>query len=287
MAERRPRSLFEKFAFVERKLAERGVPIKPGSRLQRERSFLTAADGSPRTVEPNDPHFREALEALRDFTLFERILESPLCARADRDVDAKLREALRDHVDPYSAARSVGRDTELELFVAAELARGGVPVCLVRADPTQRTPDVRARLDGQFFYVEVKRPKSRSSLLACIEDAVDQVQQTGCPGAVFVETSLAFNPEGGLVTRPMPDAEFRTLYGRGLRLNIQPFEADLLRLLATGCVGGIAFQDHQKRDHPTDGWELASTCMMFNNPAATARVAAAWKAFQRTLPHER
>lgn len=139
MADPRPRSLFEKFAFVERKLAERGLPIKPGSRLRRERSFLTAADGSPRTVEPNDPHFLDALEALRDHTLFERILESPLCARADRAVDAKLKEALRDPVDPYSATRSVGRDTEFELFVAAELARGGVPVSFVRADPARRS----------------------------------------------------------------------------------------------------------------------------------------------------
>lgn len=253
------RPLSEKLSFVQTKIQELGLHINPQSRLAREARVFYDEQGAVRTVLPSDHRFTEALEALRDYTLFEFILDNWPFGQRDEEAIDKLDASLRDAVDPYVVARETrGRDTQLELYVAVALHRAGLPVELT-------TPDVRTRLNGRYFYVEAKRPKSQDGIENAIRGAARQIRDAGCPGAVFLDVSLAFNPTKGYVTKLMPDDQFRRGYSEGLRRGIHPVAGSVAKVIGNKPVSTICFQDHQLRQ-VAEGWKLESFCMTLQNP---------------------
>lgn len=271
------RALAEKFEFVSAQIQGLGLKLHPQSRLAWERDAFSSSQAQLRTVLPNDPLFGSALEALRDYTLFEFILESWPFDAWDADATSRLRAALKDAVDPCaSGIRSSGRDTQLELYVAIALHRAGLPISLT-------TPDVRTRLDGKYFYVEAKRPKSYGAIEDNIRTGAGQIRDSGCPGAVFLDVSLAFNPSNEKILRPMPDDEFIEAHTLALRRGIGLLEPVLVRAIDGKPVGTVCFQNHVLRQVPGRGWQLESCCMTFRNPNASKRLSKLAHLFERTL----
>jgi hypothetical protein len=274
------RSLAEKFDFVVAQIGDLGITIHPQSRLMRERSaFLDANGHLVPLVTPDHPDFAIALEAIRDFTLFEFILERWPFAAGHRDGTLRLKTALKDAADPHiPASRTPGRDTQLELFIAVALHRSGLQVDF-------GTPDVRVRIDGRYCFFEAKRPKTSESIDNAVRTAVEQIEDSGCPGVIFVDVSVAFNPTGVRIVRAMSNEECRLRHRQALRHCIRPHERELFRSMEGTPVAGILFQDHQLRAAPDEGWLLQSACMEFPNPAATKRLQRLFKLATRTLGH--
>ncbi len=280
----RVRSLAQQSEFVIGRVGELGHAVGPTSRLSLERKVFFDDRGALRVVQPDDPEFGTALEALRDFTLFEFILDPWPFDLRNEAANRRLKTAMRDAVDPYApGAHTRGRDTQLELFVAVALHRSGLPVEFEPPGDDLR-PDVRTKLDGRGFYVEAKRPKSRDAVLDAVRIGARQIRATGCPGAIFLDVSRAFNPAKGLVTRMMDDEEFRRLHVEALRRAVQTIDEPLGRILVGKAVACICFQDHQLRQVP-GGWKLESKCMTFPNPHASARLGRLGDLFDRSLSH--
>jgi len=272
------RPLVEKFAFVLGRIRAIGLEVHPTSRLAIERNLFFDDQGRPLVIEPAHPQFDQALEALRDFTLFEFIMDNWPFEPADKEASRRLKEALKDAVDPHAARfRTPGRDSQLELFVAAALKRAGLPVKL-------RSPDVRTRIDGRGFDVEAKRPKSGDAIEEAVRVGAGQIRDSGCPGALFIDVTRAFNPTKGLVTRIMPDEEFSQRHAEALRGGIKTLERRLIHLLERKPVACVFFQDHELRQ-VSGGWILGSICMKFDNPSAPEWLARMGRLVDRSLGH--
>lgn len=271
------RSLAEKYAFITEKIEELGLKIHPTSRLALEaRPFIGKNGLLSREVAPGDPDFRAALEAKRDFTLFEFILGDWPFPLSHGDATSRLKMALKDAVDPYAPGKNTpGRDTQLELFVAVTLSRAGLAVEL-------GSPDLRVRLGGQFFYVEAKRTKTRQAIKSAISRAADQIKKSGCPGAVFLDSTMAFNPTDGQVLRIMPDEEFSRLHGEALNLGIATVERDVLSAVEKSRIVAVSFQDHQHRQI-IGGWRLESCCSTFVLPGLPKALKRLAQDYQRSL----
>ena len=270
------RSLAGKTEFVFARIAAFGLTVHPQSRLALEAAVLRDAKGNWQTVLPNDSEFAIGLEALRDFTLFEFILEQWPFHENDRAARAKLRTALKDAVDPHKAARTTrGRDTQLELYVASAIHGARLPVEF-------RTPDVRTRIGGRFFDIEAKRPKSRESLISAVGHATRQIRDAGTVGAVFLDVSLAFNPTGDQFLRALPDDLLNAAYSKAINGCIHGIEAPLRAAIEGTPVASVYFQNHLLRQSQS-GWRLASILIEYKNPSANPKLDSLSRVFYRSL----
>lgn len=271
------RALAEKYAFIQQEVEALGLQIHPTSRLAQEaNAFLDETGQLVPELAPTDQRFRDGLEALRDFTLFEFILDDWPFSRRDTGASQRLRMALKDAVDPYAPGKqTTGRDTQLELFVAVTLFRAGLAVEL-------GTPDVRVRLANRYFFVEAKRPKTRQGLKGALRKAAEQITKSGCPGAAFIDSTLAFNPTGKPILKLMPDAQFRRLHGQALDRGISTVEREVLTAIDNTRVLAVSFQDHQLRQ-VVGGWRLESCCSTLVRPGMPKLMTTLASEYQRML----
>lgn len=166
------------------RLSERGVRIRPSSRMDHTLRVLQSSVGSwSRTAESLHAH----LDAKQLVDISSFCLE-----RNDPEFDAKLALLAKDPMIPTSDGERVGRDTQFELFVAAQLAAGG-------AIPRALEPDIVSRIKTSEVGFAVKRVKPGSQLKRRLSEARDQIVRAGSHtshGMIVVDISLAANESG-------------------------------------------------------------------------------------------
>lgn len=275
-----PRSMRDQYSFIARRLADFGYSIKPGSRLDLGHSVFATPDGAPRTIFRGDPDYPTAFEAKLDFQLFEFILENVALFEHDEIAVRKLKDALRDGVAPGGAENTRGRDTQFEVYVAVALNNAGLaPRFLDVTD--QPIPDLRAIVAGSYFFVEAKRPKSVEAIIERLDEGIWQLQATGCPGAVFVDISLARNRERTLRELKTSEAAFRAEHAAEVKTLIHSIEDRLHDMLKATRTVGVYFQDHVVWRLGESETRVESMAMCFPNRSSGARYRTAWSSFVR------
>lgn len=249
------RSLSEKIAFVFEVIQAAGVAISPGSRFDRmRRVFLDSNGQAIQTVLPHDPEFGAAKEALREFSLLEAIFEA---AKGTSLLDDRrvLKRLCKDAVSPSKAGNTPGRDLQTELLVAATCALGGF------SDVLLDEPDVTAILGETKWGIAVKRVKSAAAISDNVRDAAEQIRKSGLPGMVFLDVSVAFNPHGDDITRPLSPAQFTSSFGYAMRKLLEPQVASLRARASSRGIGVIYSFFSCLRHDPRGGWGLATMHM--------------------------
>lgn len=164
-------------------LEKHGLHVPGDSRFATYRRVLESADNSEaRTDLPT------ALEAWSDVEIMRFILEwvpddSPEAWRR------LLREAVKDEaaITPSLTGGSTpGRDKQHELLVGAILRKAGL-------FEDFGEPDVLGRLGGMRFGVACKRITSPMGIKRAIRGAGRQIRDSGMPGVVVLDTSVAMN----------------------------------------------------------------------------------------------
>jgi hypothetical protein len=194
---------------------------------------------------------------------------------------------LKDNLTPHPKKPTPGRDAQAELFMASGMYRASQQVRFERPREVdgQQWPDLRARIAGRYFFVEVKRARSVDRILERVSAGIGQIEATGCPGAVAIDVSFALNPTGDVEQRKLSTPEYERRYAEEFREQIRPLQDKLLSALRGSRVGGVFFQHHVVRRTGESGHCLSSCAMTFDNLALTGRVRDAWKTFTATLPH--
>ena len=260
------RTLSEQIGLVFRELNNLGIGIKPGSRLDVLARVFRSEDGSSTMTVPIADHrrFKLALEALREFRLFEFILD-PWEFGTETVALEKLRvAALKDHPLQYAQRRheTKGRDTQVELFIATAFRRTGACADLVRPPAGTKYPDIRTRACNRYFFIEAKRAKSRSAVVGAIADAVEQVNATGCPGAAFVDMTMAFNEEDHPANEHLRRSDVQLIHRAWLQGQFEPLRTEVDSIISGSRLTSIFFQNHLLI--PIDGSvELHSTILTY------------------------
>ena len=160
-------------------------------------------------IPTDDPDFPIALEALLDLSMIAFVLNQ-LKELPQRKLKAKLKLLVKDSplLGP-TQENSHGRDTQIELYIAAVCKNAGMQVELDE-------PDIIAGLGGQRYGLAVKRLKSRSKFGRRFRDAADQIEKSGLPGFIVLDVRQAFNPENKKVqaTDDKLQADFRQKWQR-------------------------------------------------------------------------
>lgn len=242
------RTLSEQIEFVFAALNERGISVKPRSRLDQLARVFCAEDGSWSKNVPIGAaaQFDLALESLRDFKLFEYILD-PWEFGVETVPLEKLRvAALKDQALQYAQARSAtkGRDTQVELLIATACRRSGAGADMVSPPAGMKYPDVRTRACNRYFFFEAKRLKAYGAVVDAIADAVDQVNATGCPGAAFVDVSMAFNEENRRANEHMRRDQIHGVFRGWLQERFEPLRAEVDVLMRGSRLTSIFLQSH-------------------------------------------
>ncbi len=160
-------------------------------------------------IPTDDPDFPIAQEALLDLSMIAFVLDQ-LKEFPQRELKAKLKLLVKDSplLGP-TRENSLGRDTQIELYIAAVCKNAGMQVELDE-------PDIIAELGGQRYSLAIKRLKSRSKFESRFKDAADQIEKWDKPGFIVLDLRQAFNPENIKVqgTDDEIDAAFRLKWQR-------------------------------------------------------------------------
>jgi hypothetical protein len=163
------------------------------------------AEGKKHSAPANEADLLAAVRAFHNVWALYDSLDS--CQKAGLPIAAHLKQMTTGSADfgvpsePSSAFRMIYyKDFEAELFVAASLARAGLPVKFL-----EEHNDPRGDMLVQDVFIEVKHPNSAKSLERLMRKFDGQMRRTGSAG-VFVAaledafrmgspTSFSSNPE--------------------------------------------------------------------------------------------
>jgi hypothetical protein len=247
------RSRREQSEFVIASIEAVGVRIPPGSRLKRMHDLLVA-EGD--IIQPDDPEFETALEAERDMQLLAFVFDQ-LGSREQGESYRKLvKKLVDDSVLPHhDRTQSVGRNAAFELFIGA--------ICTsAQLFPVEwEEPDVTCVSDQSKYGFAAKRVKSVKSLETRVRKAVEQIERSGMPGVVVLDTCLAFNPDNLRITEPLPDSLFMSRYLNGMQAIWSQFQPKIQQLMSRGDVVGALVHDYQVRFQLDGQWGLAGMTM--------------------------
>ena len=248
---RRGRPLREKMDFVIRELTRAVGALPPENRFSRMRNVFYDEKGKPRELRLGDPDFAVAIEAIRDMFILEAILDD-LPAGTDVQRRRKIKQMIKDSVLPEDdPRRSVGRDAQAELLVAAIANCGGMnPVLL-------EEPDVSCQLGAIRVSVAVKRIKSKHNIETNIRKAANQVKASGRIGFIVVDVSRAMNPKNRSFAL-WERERFDQLHKQAIQQFVNGIQANIPKWVGGKGVRGIIIMDHKLRDDPQDKWGLSS-----------------------------
>jgi hypothetical protein len=243
----------EQSIFVLKSIEAYGVRVPPGSRLKKMHDLLVA-EGD--IIKPDDPEFEIALEAERDMQLLAFVFDQLGPREQVGAYQQLVKKLVDDKVLPHhDRTQSVGRNAAFELFVGAICTSAQLfPVAW-------EEPDITCVSTGTKYGFAVKRVKSVKQLEKRVKDAVDQIERSGLPGIVVLDTCLAFNPDNTRIAEPLPDSVFASRYHRGMIEIWATFEPKVQRLISRGNVLGILVHDYQVRFQTDRQWGLAGITM--------------------------
>ena len=206
-----PETYAERADYVVNKLKSLGVSVAPSSRLMQMKKVLEAG-----YIDYHDARFPIAIESMRDMYQLQLIVEQMASHQENEKFLESAQKLLKDNSVPHnSGAHTPGRDTQFELYLAAVCLRAGMLV-------DYEEPDVNFVADGTKFAIAAKRLKNIDRFEDRTKYAIRQVQETGRPGIVALDLSLAWNPTNRPITSvlqsqllPMiSDTRNRQLFGR-------------------------------------------------------------------------
>ncbi len=252
-----PRKRREIAEFVIASLNAFGIEAHPQSRLMRMRSVLLDGAGF---IPPDHPCFETALEAERDMQLLQYVFEQDHAKSRHAGFKRLLHKLTDDPVLPQdNRERSKGRDTQFELFIAAICqAAGFIPV--EYPDP----PDVTCCVEGITIGVEAKRIKSEAQVGKRIAKAAKQIYESGLPGIIALDTTVALNRNNDRITTPIPEEEFVPLYKDAINLFLRRYDERIRKWVSGKGVIGIIVHDHQVRFETDASWSLSSMTIRFH-----------------------
>jgi hypothetical protein len=241
------RTLSQKIEFVFASLEKLGIGEKQASRLHLLARVFRAEDGSWTQNVPRTDHvrFELAREAWREFLLFEYILD-PWPFDSDEVPLGKLRVAVnKDHALQYAQPKNTkGRDTQVELLIATAFRRSGAGAEMVTPPIGLTWPDIRTRACNRDFYIEAKRAKSRRAAVDAIADAVEQVNSTGCPGAAYVDVTMAFNEKNATPNEHLRPDQVDNAFQVWLQEQFEPLRVQIDGLMRGSRLTSVILQCH-------------------------------------------
>lgn len=150
-----------------------------------------------------------------------------------------LQEIIKDPTLPQdTGAHSPGRDAQFHLRVAAYATKAGF-------NPQFEEPDLVCSLDGTQIGLAAKRLKSPENLENLIRGARRQIVESGIPGVIAMETSLAGNEANSPISPRMSRAEFcrrRQAFFEGFARTHRPL---INKWIGTTWVRGVILFDTQ------------------------------------------
>jgi hypothetical protein len=184
-----PDAVLTRLARVKAALAEHGLSVHPSSRLARlERAHeLFAAKRLGPASGPSRELF-DLLEGSRDFAELALIVEQ-LLPTTDAQVLRKLRLALGGGSLPGEDAKSLARDTQFELYVAAQCRRAGIPTAI------REPPDSVITSAGVQLGVAAKRVKTATQVPKRVREGGHQLKRAGLVGIAALSLDQLVPPD--------------------------------------------------------------------------------------------
>jgi hypothetical protein len=205
-----PTTRQEQMDYIVEHLKEFGLRIHPLSRIGRAQRVLGRAD----TVQPDDPDYEVALETIRDnyqLRLIVDTMDAHQESKAFKDAMHLLRKGCR--LPQEDSGDNPGRNYQFQLYVAALCMNAGLAT-------RHEEPDITCDIDGTTFGIAAKRMKTMDSLEDNVKGAAKQIFDTGYPGIIALDLSIAQNSTNRRVKSaierqlyiPLSDARSRELF---------------------------------------------------------------------------
>ncbi len=249
----------EKAEFVIEHIKALGLPLNSQSRFMKMYSIWTNPAG---LIQPNNPEFETALEAERDLQVLAFVFEQADIHSTDDEFQRLVVKALKDSPLPQEDRNnSKGRDAQFELFVAAICQNAGMlPIF-------REEPDVICHAGDIKFAIAAKRIKNVARLEQHVRKAAGQIKETGLPGIIALETSMALNRNNERVTTPIPDEMFGPLYNEAINRFVNDFYDKFKHWIRKKGVRCIVIHDQQVWHKPNGELSLQGMTK-FVNPAS-------------------
>ncbi len=256
------RPLYKATQYVWDEIDKRTETAHRESRFGKMYYALCNLDGSARPiVDQNDSNFEIAREAIRDVRqlefVFDQLTTIPTFLMSKLIKDSDLPQKDRQN--------SPGRDTQLELFIAAICNKAKfLPI-------THEEPDLAVEFRTKKYGIAIKRLKSVGKLERHIRKAISQINNLSLPGFIVMDTCLAFNEDNLSITESMSLERFIKLHRLYLDGFVRRHHNSIQDWIKGKWVRGIIFHDHQIRFDPKTGWELNSMMYTVNTATQYAR----------------
>ena len=187
-----PSGLIDAAEWTLKRLAELGVNLPAGNRLQTAKTLIARVNNGQLVLNPdNDRSLYEVTEA--QWTIMEHYVVARATNRASgrlsQEHRAKLEMMLSGAATTDVDANPLARNIQFELYIGATLAMGGARV-------TIEEPDLALEFLGERVGVAAKRVRSVSQLGRRVDDAVDQIKRSGRAGFVAVNVDVLVKNTG-------------------------------------------------------------------------------------------
>lgn len=254
--------------WIEKRLAEFGVPLPAGNRLQRARRLIEDVNSRRIVLAPDNPGLLERLNEAQ-WTIVEQYVITRALGRPPRTISPaqlrKLEEMLSGADVPGSDRNHLARNTQFELYVGAHLTMGDVRVVMAE-------PDLLIDYMGTPCGVAVKRVQSMKQAVRRAQEAADQITAQGIPGIVAINVDVLLS-----LTEAEPDPT-RALDERvAVVRQIEATMAEREHVIATMTIGRSAIwhfkgrrpaveYSHSNRytAHPREGYSEAQVREFFD-----------------------
>lgn len=251
-------NIAENAEFVIERIKALDFYVNSQSRFMKMHRVCTNSAGF---IQPNDPEYETALEAVRDLQVLAFVFEQADIHSTDDEFQRLVKNALNDSLLPQEDRNnSNGRDSQFELFVAAICQNAGMLPIL------REEPDVTCHAGDIKFAIAAKRIKNVARLEKHVRKAANQIKKTGLPGIIVLETSLALNLNNRRLTIPIPDEIFGPLYSEAINCFVKGFYDKIQQWINKKNVRGIIIHDQQVRFQSNGDWSLEGITK-FINPA--------------------
>ncbi len=255
-----------------RRIESLGVRCAPDSRYGRMVSALRKGK-----IEPEDSDFAVALEAIRDVRVTQYALAALMDAVAGDSLADKAKLLVKDDPLPQdSPLNSPGRDIQCELYVASVCAKAGMRPRLVE-------PDIVCDVNDKTFCIAVKRIKNESKFEARFRDGARQIAETGIPGFIAIDVSIAFNPANLPLVGDVDIYTMQIAHRQARRLSVDQHHERMKEWLRGREIRGLLIVDHVLRyDQSDNDWYLESMTYAVPFTQHNQRRSREFDAFYRT-----